>query len=225
MIRATRQKQTRHVPRQRKASSARRGGNSRSSSRREPTRGPARRAKAKVTVKAAPKPVTKPQDTERTVALKNFGTAVKYFQKKDFEKAAVLFEQVAAGPVREMADRARIHLRYCERQRHHEKRPRTAEGYYAHGVAALNRREFDEAVEYLNKCNKMAPNQEYVHYALAAAYGLQGEADKAFNHLEVAVRLRPQNRVQARHDEDFQPLAGDPRFTRLLGGRVRQPLQ
>lgn len=163
-------------------------------------------------------------DTERATALKDFGTAVRYFQRRDFEKAAALFEKLAAGSVRDVADRARVHLRYCERKRHHEKLPRTAEGYYTCGVAALNSRDFDQALEYLSKSNKMNPNQEYVHYALAAAYGLGGDPDSAFNHLEAAIRLRPQNRAQARHDEDFQSLENDPRFTRLLGADGQQPL-
>jgi len=225
MIRGTRQKQTRHTPRQRKVASARRAGASKSSSRGESTHRAVQRASAKAAIKNAPKPVRKPVDAERASALKDFGTAAKYFQRRDFEKAAALFEKVAAGPVREVADRARVHLRYCERKQHHEKRPRTAEGYYTRGVAALNRRDFDQALEYLNKSDKMAPNQEYVHYALAAAYGLRGDQDSAFNHLEAAVRLRPQNRVQARHDEDFQALESDPRFTRLLGADGQQPLQ
>ena len=219
MIRGTRQKQTRQTPRQRKTSSARRASASKSSSRR------AVHGSAKSGVKRVAKPAAKPLDTDRANALKNFGTAVKYFQRRDFEKAAALFEKVAAGPVREVADRAKVHLRYCERKRHHEKRPKTAEGYYARGVAALNRRDFDQALEYLNKSNKMTPNQEYVHYALAAAYGLQGDPDSAFSHLEASIRLRPQNRVQARHDEDFQALESDPRFTRLLGAGIQQPLQ
>lgn len=225
MIRGTRQKQTRHTPRQRKSSSVRRSRTSKSPSRRASAHRTVRRARAKSVAKAAARPAGKPVDTERATALKNFGTAVKYFQRRDFDKAAALFEKIAAGPVREVADRARVHLRYCERKRRHEKRPRTAEGYYARGVAALNRRDFDQALEYLNKSNKMTPNQEYVHYALAAAYGLQGDPDSAFSHLEAAIRLRPQNRVQARHDEDFLALEGDPRFTRLLGADGRQPVQ
>jgi tetratricopeptide (TPR) repeat protein len=220
MIRGTKQKQTRRAPRQRKASSARRTLGSRRTSRREPAHRTAHPARAKAVRKKAPEPVKKLHDADRAAALKNFGSAVKYFQRRDYEKAAALFEKVAAGPVREMADRARIHLRYCNRKRHHEKRPRTAEVCYARGVAALNRHEYEQALEYLNKSDKMTPNQEYVHYALAAAYGLQGDPDNAFDHLEAAIRLRPQNRVQARHDEDFQVLAGDPRFTRLLGADV-----
>jgi tetratricopeptide (TPR) repeat protein len=180
--------------------------------------------KAKAGRKAASKPVQQPRDIERETALKNFGTAIRFFYRRDYDKAAALFEKVAASPVREMADRARVHLRFCERKQLHEKRPKTAEGYYARGVAALNGRNFDQAIEYLNKSDKMAPNQEHVHYALAAVYGLQGDPDNAFNHLEASIRLRPQNRVQARHDEDFQALAGDPRFSRLLGMDSRQSL-
>lgn len=150
-------------------------------------------------------------------ALKNFETALRHFQKKDYEKAGGLFAKVAAGPIREIADRARVHLRFCETKRRHESRPKTAEGYYARGVAALNAHDFDRAVQFLSKSDEMIPNQEYVHYALAAAYGLQGDSDNAISHLGKSINLRPQNRVQARHDEDFQVLAGDSRFTRLLG--------
>ena len=220
MIRGTRQKQTRLSPRQRKATSGRRVAGSRGVSRREA----AHRVRTKSKRKPAPVLVQKPKDIERETALKNFGHAVRYFQRRDYEKAVELFEKVAAGPVREIADRARVHLSFCERQRRHQIRPKTAEGYYASGVAALNSRDFDQALEYLNKSNKMIPNQEYVHYALAAVYGFQGDPDNAFNHLEAAIRLRPQNRVQARHDEDFQTLAEDPRFARLLGADARRPL-
>lgn len=212
------------VSRQRSASPTRRSAGSKRTSRREPARRTARQARAKAGRKAATNPVRKPEDIERESTLKNFGTAIRYFRRKDYEKAAAIFEKVATGPVREMADRARVHLRFCERMRHHGSRPKTAEGYYARGVAALNSREFDQALQYLSKSDKMIPNQEYVHYALAAAYGLQGDPDHALSHLETAIKLRPQNRVQARQDEDFQVLADDPRFGKLLGPGVQQPL-
>ena len=174
--------------------------------------------------KKVSKPVEKPRDIQRETALKNFGTAIRFFHRRDYDRAAALFKKVAASPVREMADRARVHLRFCEQKRQHERRPKTAEGFYARGVAALNGRDFDQALDYLNKSDKMVPDQEHVHYALAAAYGLQGDPDNAFNHLEAAIRLRPQNRVQARHDEDFQALTGDPRFSRLLGADSQRSL-
>lgn len=224
MIRETRHKQTRSAPRQRKTSATRSAAASKGTSRRRTQRHTPLHRRAKSAVKAAPKPVRKLHDTDREVVLKNFGIAIRYFQRKDYEKAAAIFEKVASGPVHEVADRARVHLRFCERKRHHEKRPKTAEGYYARGVAALNSRDFDQALEYLSKSDKMIPNQEYVHYALAVAYGLQGDPDNAFDHLETAIKLRPQNRAQARRDEDFQSLAADPRFAQLLGNGARQPM-
>jgi tetratricopeptide (TPR) repeat protein len=224
MIRGTRQKRMRSVSRQRSTSSTRRAAGSKRPSRREPARRTVHQARAKAGSKTAIKPVRTPEDIEREATLKNFGTAIRYFRRRDYEKAAAIFEKVATGPVREIADRARVHLSYCERMRHHESRPKTAEGYYARGVAALNSREFDQALQYLSKSDKMIPNQEYVHYALAAAYGLQGDSDHAFSHLETAIKLRPQNRLQARQDEDFQVLADDPRFGKLLGPGLRQQL-
>ncbi|HET9176750.1 MAG TPA: tetratricopeptide repeat protein [Terriglobia bacterium] len=169
--------------------------------------------------------VQNPHDVEREAALKDFGIAIRYFQKRDYQRASELFEKVARAPVREIADRARVHLSFCERQWYQERHPKTAEGCYARGVAALNSRDLDQAREYLKKSDKLVPGQEYVHYALAAVYGLQGDPDNAFSHLEEAIRLRPQNQVQARHDEDFQTLSADPRFTRLLGADARQPLR
>jgi tetratricopeptide (TPR) repeat protein len=225
MVRATRHKQSRRLAGPRKPSSTtRRGSGSRRASSHEAARRLALVAKANANVKAFAQPLRKRAGVEYETTLKNFETAVRYFQRKDYEKAVALFEKVAVGPIQEMADRARVHLRFCESKRHQESRPKTAEGYYARGVAALNSREFDRALQYLTKSDEMVPNQEYVHYALAAAYGLRGNSDKAMNHLERAIQLRPQNRVQARHDEDFQVLAGDPRFTRLFGTNVRRPL-
>lgn len=219
MIRGTRQKQARLSARRRKTSSARRAVGSRNAPRGAQVR---RRVR---TGKASPVVVQSAHDVEREAALKDFGIAIRYFQRKDYQRASDLFARVATGPVREIADRARVHLSFCERQRHQERHPKTAEGCYARGVAALNSRDFNQAREYLNKSDKLLPGQEYVHYALAAVYGLQGDPENAFSHLEEAIRLRPQNRVQARHDEDFQTLSADPRFTRLLGAEARQPLR
>lgn len=224
MVRGTRQKQTRRFAGPRKPSSARRKSGSTRASSQPAARRLAVAARAKPRQQAPSQPPRKAAGVEHQTALKDFETAVRYFRKKDYERAVALFEKVAAGPVREIADRARVHLRFCESKRRQESRPKTAEGYYGRGVAALNNRDYDRALQYLTKSNAMIPNQEYVHYALAAAYGLRGDSDKAIDHLEKAIKLRPQNRVQALHDDDFQVLAGDPRLTRLLGADVHRPL-
>lgn len=174
-------------------------------------------ASSKTSAKTASQSPQRAGAVEHGVALKKFESAVRLFQRKDYEKAGALFEKLAEEPIREIAHRARVHLRLCELRQHQEIRPKTAEGYYARGVAALNSQDFDRAIQFLTRSDEMVPNQEYVHYALAAAYSLRGDSKNAISHLERAIGLRPQNKVQARHDEDFQVLAGDPRFIRLLG--------
>lgn len=183
-------------------------------------------AKARAGRKSPPKPSSAPRraGVEHVAVLKSFESALHHFQKRDYEKASALFEKVAGAGIQEIAERARVHLRLCERMGRQEKRPKTAEDYYTRGVVALNSRDLDMAIQYLSKSDKMMPRQEYIHYSLAAAYGLRGDPDNALSHLEMAIKLRPQNRVQARLDDDFHDLAGDPRFIRLLGTGVRKAL-
>jgi tetratricopeptide (TPR) repeat protein len=152
-------------------------------------------------------------------ALKNFEIALGHFRKQHYEKAAIFFKKAAASSVREVAERSRMHLRLCEQKNRQPKAPKTAEDFYLRGVAALNGREAEQAIQYFNQSDKMVPNKEHVQYALAAAHGLQGDLDAALIHLQKAIDLRPANRVQARFDEDFQALAADPRFGRLVGLR------
>jgi tetratricopeptide (TPR) repeat protein len=80
----------------------------------------------------------------------------------------------------------------------------------------LNSRRLDDAIEYLNKAQRSAPKLEHICYALAAAYSLRGDAESALQRLKEAITLRPENRIQARSDEDFQPLASDARFKELV---------
>ena len=93
--------------------------------------------------------------------------------------------------------------------------PRNATDNYNLGVAALNARKLDQAIEYLRRADRSAPDREEIRYALAAAFALQGSPEAALELLKAAIELRPGNRFQARMDEDFQSLADDPRFRKL----------
>lgn len=156
-------------------------------------------------------------DAQYLAALKNFETGARYFQKGSFEKAREIFEKLVVSAPREVGDRARIHLRACEqRLSRSAPAPKTAANYYDLGIAALNARTLDSAVELLNKADKLEPNKDYVRYALAAAHALQRNTEAALEHLKAAIALRAENRYQARQDEDFQTLASEPRFRSLL---------
>ncbi len=150
-------------------------------------------------------------------AVKNFETAVGAFQKRNFEKAKELFAKLAASPSGEVAIRAETYLRMCERKLHPTLPvAKTAAELYDLGIAQLNARQLDAAIESLKRAFALSPNQEYIRYALAAAHAQQGNVEAALEHLKAAIELRSANRYLARRDEDFQPLAADPRFGRLL---------
>jgi tetratricopeptide (TPR) repeat protein len=142
---------------------------------------------------------------------------VRAFQKQNYDKAAEIFEKLVQGDARDVAERAHVHLRLCkQRTGRASPLPKSAEDYYTLGVACLNARQYELAVEHLSKADKLKPSQDHIHYALAVSHSLAGNPDAAIVHLEAAFALRPENRIHARRDEDFQGIAADPRFRRLI---------
>ena len=150
--------------------------------------------------------------------LKVYEQAVQHFHQQKFVKAKELLEKVQAGPSKELADRARVHLRIVEQRMAKQPAPaaRTQEDHYQAGVAMMNLGRWDEAREHLLRARKLAPKADYVFYAMAALDCLTGEAESAMENLKLAIQLRPENRYHARNDEDFAFLQEDPRFTELL---------
>ena len=150
--------------------------------------------------------------------LKIYDEALALFHQQKFSRAKQALEEVLKGPSKELADRARVHLRIVEQRMKPmpEQNPRSAEDHYQRGVAMMNIGRWDEARESLDRARKAAPKADHIHYALAALDCLTGEADSALENLKVAIQLRPENRYHARNDEDFAFLQEDPRFTELL---------
>lgn len=156
-------------------------------------------------------------DPEYRAALKNFEAAARHFNHQSYAKAKGLFEKLLGSPVAEVAERARVHLRICEKRLERSPlTPKTSEEYYNLGVAELNTRRLDTAIQHLSKAAKAAPGREEIRYALAAAHALQGNRETALEHLSAAIALRPQNKFQARQDLDFESLTDDPRFQKLV---------
>ena len=150
-------------------------------------------------------------------AVKNYELGARALHRQNFEKAKEIVEKLASSGVAGIAERARVHLRLCEQKlRRPVPAPKKPEELYTLGVGALNSGRLDEAIEYLNKAQRSAPKLEHVCYALAAAYSLRGNAQYALQSLKEAIALRPQNRILARRDEDFQALSADARFRELV---------
>jgi tetratricopeptide (TPR) repeat protein len=150
--------------------------------------------------------------------MKVYEEAMALFHQQKFQRAKQELEKVVAGPSKELADRARTHLRIAEQRMKPsaEQNPKSPEDHYQRGVAMMNLGRWDEARESLEKARKLAPKADHVHYALAALDCLTGEADSALANLKIAIDLRSSNRYHARNDEDFAFLQEDPRFTELL---------
>ena|SRR5208282_2728859 len=150
--------------------------------------------------------------------MKLYEEAMALFHQQKFQRAKQELERVIAGPSKELADRARTHIRITEQRMKPtaDQNPKTPEDHYQRGVAMMNLGRWDEARESLERARKLAPKADHVHYALAALDCLTGEADAALANLKVAIEIRPANRYHARNDEDFNFLQEDPRFTELL---------
>ncbi len=168
--------------------------------------------------RAPSKPAAEPVDPRVQAQLKIYQEAVGLIHQQKYQRAKQEMEKVLAGPNKEFADRAQMHLRVIEQRmtRLAERNPRTPEDHYQQGVTMMNLGRWDEAREHLERARRAAPKSDFIFYAMAALDCLTGEADSAMNNLKTAIELRPENRYHARNDEDFAFLQEDPRFTELL---------
>jgi len=157
------------------------------------------------------------QDPRFAQAVQNYQAGVKALQERKFERAKVLLQKVAAGPIRELADRAGVHLNICNQQLARVGTSfRNLEEHYDYAVSLMNSGDYEDARVHLEKILKPSPKADYALYGLAVLDCLTGRVEDSLRHLDEAIRLNPANRFQARNDSDFQNLADDPRFTELL---------
>ena len=121
--------------------------------------------------------------------MKVYEEAMNLFHQQKFQRAKQELERVIAGPSKELADRARTHLRITEQRMKPtaDQNPKSPEEHYQRGVAMMNLGRWDEARESLEKARKLAPKADHIHYALAALDCLTGEADSALANLKIAI--------------------------------------
>lgn len=157
-------------------------------------------------------------DPNYTQALQSYEAGLRAMQEHKFDKAKPHFQKVIAASVKELMDRANVHLNTCNQ--HLERTPasqfKTAEEHFDYAVSLMNVGDYVSAREHLEKLQKSAPKADYVVYGLAALDCLTGRVEESLKRLDEALQMNPQLRYQARNDSDFQNLAEDPRFTELL---------
>jgi tetratricopeptide (TPR) repeat protein len=161
---------------------------------------------------------TATEDPRYTQALQSYEAGLRSMQEHKFDKAKPHFQKVLSGPIKELADRATVHLNICNQhlERSAATQFKSAEEHYDYAVSLMNVGDYVTAREHLEKLLKQNAKADYVIYGLAALDCLTGHVEDSLRHLEEALHLNAQLRFQARNDSDFQNLAEDPRFTELL---------
>ena len=157
-------------------------------------------------------------DPRYTQALQSYETGLRAMQEHKFDKAKPHFQKVVASAIRELTDRAAVHLNTCNQhlERSATTQFKSTEEHFDYAVSLMNVGDYVTAREHLDKLLKQAPKADFVVYGLAALDCLTGHVEDSLRRLDESLRLNPQLRYQARNDSDFQNLAEDPRFTELL---------
>ncbi len=153
-------------------------------------------------------------------AVHAYEAGIKLMHAEEFEKAIRCFENLISDypDEPEIQERAKVLLHACEKKIQEKAKTvlRSADDHYNVGVAELNRRELESAIQHLQHALKLTPKADHVLYALAAANALQGNRDQALQHMKLAIQHRPENRFMAARDSDFESLNEDPDFRQLV---------
>lgn len=152
--------------------------------------------------------------------MQAYEAAIKLMHAEEFEKAIRSFEDLIAGHAEEpeIQDRAKVLLHACEKKIQERGRTvfRTADDYYNIGIAELNRRDLDPAIDHLRHALKLMPKGDHILYALATANALQGNRVQALDYLRQSIDYRGENRFLAARDSDFESLREDLEFKQLV---------
>ncbi len=184
---------------------------------RAPARASSKRSRSAVgrSGSKVPRASAPPVRTTYVQAVALYERGVRALQRRNYPRAAEILGSVLERfpEERELNDRVRLYLRVCERQSETEPSPpKTPEQLVSAATFALNAGDFDGAIAYLASANRQEPDNDHVHYMLASAYALRGEARPALTHLQRAIELNPNNRALARHDTDLDLLRGNDGF-------------
>jgi tetratricopeptide (TPR) repeat protein len=87
---------------------------------------------------------------------------------------------------------------------------------YDYAVSLLNHGHYEDARDHLQAILAKNKSADYAFYGLALLASMTGDSERCIEHMREAIRLNPQNRLQARLDSDFDGVSDDPRFTDLL---------
>lgn len=89
--------------------------------------------------------------------------------------------------------------------------------YHTESMAAYREQRYADARDAVGRALELIPDHAGLNYNYACFATLAGDTgDDTFDHLRRSVELRPRFREDARRDDDFAAVWGDPRFEQAL---------
>jgi len=157
------------------------------------------------------------EDPAHKSAIAHYDSAIKLLQSGKFEKAHEAFTKMLEDAPPDLAPSVRRNIAICVAQINNGA-PQFAdnEERYDYAVSLLNHGHYEDAREHFEAILGKNGAADYALYGLALLAAMTGDCPRCIEHLTEAIRLNPQNRLQARGDSDFDNVADDPSFTELL---------
>ncbi|MCI0336265.1 MAG: tetratricopeptide repeat protein [Acidobacteria bacterium] len=181
-----------------------------------------RKGKVSIPLVVSPPPLP-PEPPRRQVSsavLRAFEQAVKVFNRRQYDEAKEMFEnlQTRFPNEVEIIARAQTYIQVCNQKlAHRPSVPRNADELYDRGVFALNIGDFTQACAFFEKALRLRPDEPYLLYSLAATHAQTGSLDQALDYLKRSIQIQPRFRSQALNDSDFSGLRENKQFLELLG--------
>ncbi len=169
---------------------------------------------------ASPVPSADPSRRSTYIeAVALYEKGLEALQRHDYDLALERLQSVLTRfpDEKELHERVRLYLNVCER--HATPRvaaPRTVQERLYASTLAINGGHYDEAISHLRLVRDEDPDNDYALYMLAVAHAQRGDHAEAVAHLERSIALNAENRAQARHDPDLDPLRDDEAFRSAL---------
>jgi tetratricopeptide (TPR) repeat protein len=158
-----------------------------------------------------------PDDAARKQTLAMYETALKLMQSGKYDKAHQAFTQMLETAPQDLADRIRVYIAACMSQiEKGSTKFESNEERYDYAISLLNQGQYDDARQHFQQILSQNESADYAFYGLALLASMTGDTQECIDKLREAIRLNGHNRLQARVDSDFEPVAEDPRFTELL---------
>jgi tetratricopeptide (TPR) repeat protein len=156
-------------------------------------------------------------NSARKAAVSQFEAALKLVHASKFDKAQEAFQKLLPDAPPDIAPSVRMYLSTCAAEI--AKGSATFsdnEERYDYAISLLNHGHYEDAREHFQAILGNDNSADYAFYGMALLAAMTGDCPRCIDHLAEAIRLNPQNRIQARGDSDFAHVADDPSFTDLL---------